>query len=130
MPIELSPGDRQPVFLQIADAVRAAVARGEFTSGHPLPTVRQLAVDLGVHANTVLQAYRQLAADRVVTARRGRGTYVNRVALGAAERRVLADDVAERALRDTYAHGLTPDDLTAALARRRLHAAQHPPGDA
>ncbi|HUX32307.1 MAG TPA: GntR family transcriptional regulator [Gemmatimonadaceae bacterium] len=130
MPIELSPGDRQPVFLQIAGAVRAAVARGEFTPGDPLPTVRQLAADLGVHANTVLQAYRQLAADRVVTARRGSGTFVNRVALGTAERRVLADDVAERALRDTYAHGLTADDLTAALARRRLHAAPPPPGGA
>lgn len=130
MPIELLPGDHQPVFLQIAGAVRAAVARGEFAPGDPLPTVRRLAVDLGVHANTVLQAYHQLAADRVVTARRGSGTFVNPVALGAAERRVLADDVAERALRDTYAHGLTEDDLAAALARHRLHAAHRPPGGA
>lgn len=117
MPIELIAGDRRPLFLQIADAVRAAIARGELAPGDPLPPLRALAPELGVHANTVLQAYRELVAAGVVESRRGSGTFVRSRLVGAGERRVLADEVAERALRDAHAHALTLDDLTHALAR-------------
>lgn len=117
MAIELLPGDRRPLFLQIADAVRAAIARDELAPGDPLPPLRALAPQLGVHPNTVLQAYRELAAQGAVESRRGSGTFVRRRLLGEGERRVLADEVAERALRDAHARALTLDDLTHALAR-------------
>jgi DNA-binding transcriptional regulator YhcF (GntR family) len=119
--LELAPGDRRPIFIQIADAVRAAIARGEFAPGDPLPPLRALAPRLGVHANTVLQAYRELAAAGVVESHRGRGTFVRIRHLGDGERRVLADEVAERALRDAHAHALTLDDLSNALARLAAH---------
>lgn len=117
MDISLQPDDRRPVFVQIADAIRAAIARGQLMVGDALPPLRSLAPQLGVHPNTVLQAYHELAATGVVEARRGSGTFVRHAARGIGERRVLADQVADRALRDAYAHGLTPDDLTAALSR-------------
>ncbi len=117
MSIELLSNDRRPLFLQIADAVSAAIARGELAPGDPLPPLRTLAPQLGVHANTVLQAYRELAAQGAVESRRGSGTFVRRRLLGDGERRVLADQVAERALRDAHTHALTLVDLAHALHR-------------
>ncbi|MHB1863234.1 MAG: GntR family transcriptional regulator [Gemmatimonadaceae bacterium] len=117
MDVELDPADRRPIFLQIADAVRGAIARGDLATGSPLPPVRALAPQLGVHPNTVLQAYHELALHGTVESRRGSGTFVRASPPGDGERRVMADEVAGRALRDAHAHGLTAVDLGAALDR-------------
>jgi DNA-binding transcriptional regulator YhcF (GntR family) len=50
-----------PVYRQIADALRVALVNRELLPGDALPSVRRLALDLGVHFNTVAQAYRELA---------------------------------------------------------------------
>jgi len=49
-----------PVYRQIVDAVRILLVNGELNPGDPLPPVRRLALDLGVHFNTVAEAYRTL----------------------------------------------------------------------
>jgi selenocysteine-specific elongation factor len=51
-------GSPVPAYRQIANAFRALLVAGSFPVGEPLPTVRQLAVDLGVHHNTIAEAYR------------------------------------------------------------------------
>ncbi len=56
-----------PVYEQIANALRADLVAGRFAPGDKLPTVRTLAIDLGIHHNTVAQAYRQLADELSVT---------------------------------------------------------------
>ncbi|MEC9372972.1 MAG: GntR family transcriptional regulator [Planctomycetota bacterium] len=65
-----------PLVDQIAGGVRQAIAAGAIRPGDPLPTVRQLAADLGVNLNTVARAYRTLESAGLVTTRRGRGTRV------------------------------------------------------
>ncbi len=72
--IDLS--SRVPAYEQIVGEVRALLVAGELAPGDPLPTVRQLAADLGVHHNTVAQAYRQLAEEGWLDLRRGRGARV------------------------------------------------------
>lgn len=61
---------------QIVDGIRSAIARGELRAGRPLPTVRQLAADLGINLNTVARAYRALESQGLVSTTRGRGTVV------------------------------------------------------
>jgi GntR family transcriptional regulator len=117
MNIQLAPEDHRPVYLRIADAVSAAAVRGELTAGDALPAVRSLAEQLGVHPNTVLQAYGELARLRVVVTQRGRGTFLLPSEVGPAERRALAEQVAQRAMRDAHAHGLSVGELVAALER-------------
>jgi GntR family transcriptional regulator len=65
-----------PVYRQIADGLRALLVHGAFTPGDRLPTVRQLAIDLAVHHNTVAQAYRLLADEGWLDLRRHRGATV------------------------------------------------------
>jgi GntR family transcriptional regulator/MocR family aminotransferase len=69
-------GDGRPVYLQIAAAVRAAIARSGLGSGARLPAIRDLARELGVHRDTVATAYEALAADGVIESAVGRGTFV------------------------------------------------------
>ncbi|MEZ6072435.1 MAG: GntR family transcriptional regulator [Pirellulales bacterium] len=65
-----------PLVEQITAGVRAAIAAGELAPGDPLPTVRQLAADLGVNLNTVSRAYRELERTGRGATHRGRGTTV------------------------------------------------------
>lgn len=65
-----------PAYRQIANAIRALLVDGVFAVGDALPTVRRLAVDLGVHHNTVAEAYRVLADEGWLDLRRRHGAIV------------------------------------------------------
>ena len=65
-----------PAYRQIANAVRALLVDGIFTVGDALPTVRRLALDLGVHHNTVAEAYRVLSEEGWLDLRRRHGAIV------------------------------------------------------
>ncbi len=63
-------------FEQVRTQIAGAVAAGQLSAGTKLPTVRQLAADLGLAANTVARAYRELEADEVIATHGRRGTFV------------------------------------------------------
>ena len=65
-----------PIYAQLERSIRGAIATGELEPGAQLPTVRQLAVDLSVNANTVARVYAQLERDGMLETRRGVGTFV------------------------------------------------------
>ena len=73
MTIRIDLDDQRPLEDQIAAGLRQALAQGGFAPGADLPSVRQLAADLGVHWNTVARAYRRLADEGLLAVRRGRG---------------------------------------------------------
>src|SRR6266478_1822573 len=64
--LRIDLASRVPVYEQIANGLRAELVSGKFSPGEKLPTVRTLAINLGVHHNTVAEAYRQLAGTVVV----------------------------------------------------------------
>ncbi len=68
-----------PIYAQLDRLIRAAIATGSLQAGVQLPTVRQLAVDLAVNANTVAKVYAQLERDGILETRRGVGTFVREV---------------------------------------------------
>jgi len=74
--VRLDTSSQAPAYEQIAAEIRALLVAGELLPGAPLPTVRQLALDLNVHHNTVAQAYRILAGEGWLDLRRGRGARV------------------------------------------------------
>ena len=65
-----------PIVEQLRGEIRQAIALGRLLPGDTLPTVRQLADDLGINLNTVARAYRLLEQDGLVTSIRGRGSVV------------------------------------------------------
>ena len=67
-----------PIFVQIAQNVRRALARGDLSPGEKLASAREWAQTLGVNPNTVVHAYMELERQGVIEKRRGLGTFVRK----------------------------------------------------
>lgn len=111
----LDPDAATPPFEQLRTQLATRAASGDLPAGTRLPTVRALAAELSVAANTVARAYRELEADGVVVTEGRRGTFV--AATTAAETRDAADAA------DAYAATARRLGLTRAEAVRLLEAA-------
>lgn len=105
----------RPLYLQIADGVRSAIAHGTVRPGDRLPPGRELAASLDVNLETVQRAYRLLASEGIVSSRVGRGTRVNEsVDVGTEELVPYVDELVERA----RSLGITTADLLALVEQR------------
>jgi GntR family transcriptional regulator len=74
--ITIDEADARPIYAQVAEEIKALIARGELAEGAHLPPVRQLAADLGVNLNTVATAYRELQGEGLLSIRHGAGAVV------------------------------------------------------
>lgn len=113
--------DPTPIYAQLERGVRAAIAAGRLHPGDQLPTVRQLAVELQINANTVARVYSELERAGVLETRRGVGSFVAATPAQARpprehERRLRA--FALRVLADAASAGFTSDEVIAALERQ------------
>ena len=75
--LTVDANDRRPLYQQIVDGVKALIARGELREGMTLPSVRQVASDLGVNLNTIAVAYRRLQEEGFLRVRHGAGAVVS-----------------------------------------------------
>jgi GntR family transcriptional regulator len=108
-----------PVYRQIMDRVRGAMASGSLSAGDQLPTVRQLAVDLAINPNTVARAYRELELGGLLETHQGTGSFISaqKIKRGDAEReRQLAQIVGDCVSR-AGAMGFTVDDVVEYLRK-------------
>ena len=116
--VSIDPRDRTPIYAQLERALRAAVATGRIRAGEQLPTVRQLAVELKVNANTVARVYAELERGGVIETRRGVGSFISGTPARAHppqehERRLRA--FVTRVLADATAAGFSVDEVLAAI---------------
>ncbi len=77
MEIVIDTSDSVPVFAQLIDQIKKAVLSGELSAGAALPSIRQLANDMGLNHNTVAKAYRLLERDAVIETKGYRGTFIH-----------------------------------------------------
>jgi GntR family transcriptional regulator len=123
--VTLEPKDPTPIYAQLDRGLRAAIATGRLQVGDQLPTVRQLAVDLRVNANTVARVYAELERAGILETRRGVGSFVaapGAQAQPAEEHARRLDAFVTRVLADATAAGFGLDVLVAALDARRHSA--------
>jgi GntR family transcriptional regulator len=113
----IDPRSPTPLYEQIAARVRMAVAAGELSPGDALPSVRTLARSLRVNPATVVQAYRDLAADGFVELRHGQGTFIQEVPifLREEERSAQAAKLVRALLQDAARLGIGVEELARAL---------------
>ena len=74
--IVLSHADGRPMYLQIMEQIRRSIAVGDLKAGQPLPSIRQLAVDLQVSVITVKRAYFELEREGVIATQHGKGSVI------------------------------------------------------
>lgn len=113
----LQPNDPLPLYAQLERAIRQAIAIERLRVGDQLPTVRQMAVDLRINANTVAKVYAELERAGLLETRRGIGTFVKAraAALRTFARRHDRErelrTLAERFLAEAAVLGFSLDDL-------------------
>lgn len=83
------------IYLQIADQIRVRILQGEWQVGERIPSIRELAVELGVNPNTVTKSYQTLLDKQIIDNQRGRGYFVSE---GASES--VLDEMKEEFIRD------------------------------
>src|SRR5216110_2333650 len=111
-----------PLYHQLERAIRFAIATGKLRLEDQLPTVRQLAVDLRINANTVAKVYAELERSGVVETRRGVGTFVTARPNEAASRRDRERhlrELADHFIAQSHERGFSIDDVIEHLERRR-----------
>jgi GntR family transcriptional regulator len=119
----IDTADPMPIYAQLERAIRFAIATERLRVGEQLPTVRQLAVDLKINANTVAKVYGELERAGVVETRRGVGTFVRardgspilRTVRNERELRAFVD----RMIVEAHRHGVSLDDVIDYLMSRR-----------
>ena len=120
--VSIDPRDKTPIYAQLERGFRAAIATGRLSPGDQLPTVRQLAVQLRINANTVARVYAELERGGVIETRRGVGSFISATPVqahppGDHQRRLRA--FVTRILADADRSGFTVDDLLATLSSHR-----------
>jgi GntR family transcriptional regulator len=118
----LSPSHPMPLYAQLTRAIQFAIATGRLQIGEQLPTVRQLAVDLRINANTVAKVYAELERSGILETRRGVGTFVCARHFEAKNREDHGKQLSELVdgfVVEAAAMGFSLDDLLSQLQRRR-----------
>lgn len=111
-----------PLYHQLERSIRFAIATGRLAIGDQLPTVRQMAVDLRINANTVAKVYTELERSGVVETRRGVGTFVTARPNEAANRRDREKrlrELTDNFIGETHKHGFSIEDVIEHLEKRR-----------
>jgi GntR family transcriptional regulator len=117
--------DPTPIYAQLERAIRFAIATERLRVGEQLPTVRQLAIDLKINANTVAKVYAELERGGILETRRGVGTFVRarqdgiltRASKQSRERELRA--FADRFLAEAHNLGFTLDQVIEHLTDMR-----------
>jgi GntR family transcriptional regulator len=116
--LTVDPGSAVPPYEQIRSQIEAMVATGTLAAGDRLPSIRQLAHDLGLAGGTVARAYTELEQAGLVVSRRRTGTVVaDGVVQPAAERRRRLAEAAEQYARTAALLGVAVDDAQDAVHR-------------
>ena len=113
MRLRVAPESPVPIYEQIVAQVVFAVAAGDLPAGESVPSVRELAQQLIVNANTVTRAYQELERLGVVAARRGVGMFITDAGPKVCRdrRKVLVRERVRETVAEAVNAGVTPDEF-------------------
>lgn len=119
----IDPSSGVPIYIQIMDQVKHAIASGLLEGGDQLPSVRELALQLTINPNTVAKAYTELERYGSIVTLRGRGTFVSGKGLHLPkdERVKVATPSIDKLLVDAYHLKLDRDEVIDLIRRRMDH---------
>lgn len=119
MQITIDSDSGIPLWLQLRNRLIYLIASGKFEPGDKLPTVRELAVDLGVNYNTVSKVYQDIERDGYITSKRGRGTFVaDRAPEEAESAKTEVDFLADEFIRQCRELGVPRQSITDLVEER------------
>lgn len=112
-----------PIWLQLRNRLIYLITSGQFLAGDKLPTVREMAVELGINYNTVSKVYQDIERDGYILSRRGKGTFAAdgyKKNEGAADN--AADSLADDFIRQCREMGIPRQDIVGVVQARLYKA--------
>ena len=73
----VNPKSKQPLYEQLVEQLRRQLFLGAAQAGQALPSVRQLATELGINPNTIQKAYRRMEAEGMIVSVPGKGSFIS-----------------------------------------------------
>ncbi|MBC7473408.1 MAG: GntR family transcriptional regulator [Candidatus Sericytochromatia bacterium] len=99
MYLQIDPRNGNPIYMQIIEQIKHAIQIGIFEVGKPIPTIRDMAIELCVNPNTVAKAVRELEREGVIKTFVGKGAFVTDKA-----KNVMEQDNTEKAVKVTESY--------------------------
>lgn len=120
MEFQCDPTSRVPIYRQLMEQIRHAVARGRLRPGSRLPSVRVLSREMVINPNTVARAYTELEREGVLNTRQGLGVFVAepQAELSAAARRERLAAALDQFLTEAVHLGFSADEVIGAVTKR------------
>lgn len=120
MQFQIDPSSRLPIYRQLRDQLREAVARGKLRPQQRLPSVRELSRELVVNPNTIARVYTELEREGVLNTRPGLGVFVAafRTELTKKVRRQRLEDLCNRFLTEAVHLGFSPEEVISLVSDR------------
>ncbi|MEM6980419.1 MAG: GntR family transcriptional regulator [Planctomycetota bacterium] len=113
MLLHIEPSNGQPIYAQVVQQVKFAIADQTLRPGQLLPSVRQLSTQLACNPNTIARAFQQLQSERLIETLRGRGVVVTPSAPAVCQKQrqlILAGSIRER-LADAMRAGMSTAEI-------------------
>ena len=120
MEFSISTSSRLPIYRQLAEQIREAIAQGRLKPAEKLPSVRDLSRQLVVNPNTVARAYTELERESVLNSRQGLGVFVAKpkAELTKKARKQKLAELLDRFLTDAVHLGFSADEVIATVTER------------
>lgn len=115
--LQVDPRSSVPMYQQLVEGVRLAVARGDLRAGDRLPSVRELASAMVINHNTIARAYQELEREGLIEVLRGRGTFISQTPEVARpeERREEMRESLRKLVLDAYHLRMSQEELESML---------------
>jgi len=107
------------IYLQIVDQVRERIVQGDWSAGERIPSIREMAVEVGVNPNTVARSYQALVDRQLIANQRGRGYFVSEDAVARAVTEMKEEFLREevpKIVRTMWLLGIGPEEIAARLS--------------
>jgi len=115
-----------PIYIQLKEQIKYGIARGHLKPGTQLPTVRKLAIDLRINANTVSRVYSELENEGLLATRKGKGTFVlmHNILHQRKDIQFLKTEM-EKLVKEARELGFTPDEISSLLSEWAKRVKDH-----
>jgi GntR family transcriptional regulator len=110
-PSRLNPSSGIPLYVQLVEQLKHAIASGAIRAGEQLPSVRRMAEDLLINPNTVVRAYRDLEAEGIVVLKHGTGVFVRESVVARADLMRRAERIVRAVVTRLEALDLEADEI-------------------
>lgn len=113
---DVNPRSDVPIYQQLVDGVKKAVARGILAPGDKLPSVRELAGRIAINPNTIAKAYQEMEREGIIETLRGRGSFIAEVqarSIDREEKKRRMREMLEKVLVEAYYMQMEEDEVLA-----------------